>query len=165
MTYDIFSPIPPQEPSTGRGTEFLKFFTSSNMRGLYIMGGVSGMLVFIGIFLLFPSVDTKEWTGNMPLCSVCILAFSTAMAFRAPDYTEPIPLIGPVKLKYIVIALAIIDAAMLPHTSPASDAAHLGAAFTGWAFNSMLRKGKDITAPVTAIAVWLDKIATRNRLS
>ena len=63
------------------------------------------------------------------------------------------------------VALAIIDAAMLPHTSPASDAAHLGAAFTGWAFNSMLRKGKDITAPVTAIAVWLDKIATRNRRS
>lgn len=28
MTYDIFSNIPPQEPSTGRGTEFLKFFTS-----------------------------------------------------------------------------------------------------------------------------------------
>ena len=28
MTYDIFSPIPPQEPTTGKGTEFLKFFTS-----------------------------------------------------------------------------------------------------------------------------------------
>ena len=28
MTYDIFSSDPPQEPSTGRGTEFLKFFTS-----------------------------------------------------------------------------------------------------------------------------------------
>ena len=28
MTYDIFSSNPPQEPCTGRGTEFLKFFTS-----------------------------------------------------------------------------------------------------------------------------------------
>ena len=28
MTYDIFSSNPPQEPNTGRGTEFLKFFTS-----------------------------------------------------------------------------------------------------------------------------------------
>ena len=28
MTYDIFSSNPPQEPSTGRGTEFLKFFSS-----------------------------------------------------------------------------------------------------------------------------------------
>ena len=28
MTYDIFSSNPAQEPSTGRGTEFLKFFTS-----------------------------------------------------------------------------------------------------------------------------------------
>ena len=28
MTYDIFSPNPPQEPATGKGTEFLKFLTS-----------------------------------------------------------------------------------------------------------------------------------------
>jgi membrane associated rhomboid family serine protease len=145
------------------GGVFLRFFTSSNLRGLYIMGGIAGMIVFTGIFLLFPSIQLKNWTGNIPLCSVCILTFCTALAFRAPDSTEPIPLIGPVKIKYIVLALAITDAAILPHVSPVSDAAHLGAAAVGWLFNYMLRKGKDITAPVTAIAVWLDKILSKTK--
>ena len=145
------------------GGVFLRFFTSSNLRGLYILGGIAGMIVFTGIFLLFPSIQLKDWTGNIPLCSVCILTFCTALAFRAPDSTEPIPLIGPVKIKYIVLALAITDAAILPHVSPVSDAAHLGAAAVGWLFNYMLRKGKDITAPVTAIAFWLDKILSKTK--
>ena len=147
------------------GNVFLRFFTSNNLRGLYILGGVAGMLVFTGLFMLFPSLQLKDWTGSIPLCSACILAFCTALAFRAPDSTEPIPLIGPVKIKYIVIALAIIDAAMLPNVNPATDAVHLGAAFIGWLFNAVLRKGKDITAPVTTVAVWLDSLLRTNRKS
>jgi len=142
------------------GSIFLKSFTSNNLRGLYILGGVAGMIVFTGLFMLFPSLQIKDWTGNMPLCSACVLAIGSALAFRIPNATEPIPVIGPVKIKYIVIALAIIDVAMLPNVNPTTDAVHLAAALTGWLFNYMLRKGRDITAPVTAVAVWLDKIFT-----
>lgn len=145
------------------GSVFLKYFTSNNLRGLYILGGVTGMIVFTGLFMLFPSLQLKDWAGSIPLCSACILAFCTALAFRIPDNTEPIPLIGPVKIKYIVMALAVIDVAMLPNVNPATDAVHLGAALTGWAFNTMLRKGKDITKPVTAVAVWLDSIVHSKR--
>ncbi|MBO4724222.1 MAG: rhomboid family intramembrane serine protease [Bacteroidaceae bacterium] len=140
------------------GGVFMRYFTSNNLRGLYVLGGVAGMVVFTGVFMLFPSLQIKDWAGSIPLCSACILAFCTALAFRAPDSTEPIPLIGPVKIKYIVIALAIIDAAMLPNVNPATDAVHLGAAFIGWLFNTLLRKGKDITTPVTAVAVWFDSL-------
>ena len=147
------------------GGVFLQPFTSNNLRGLYIMGGIAGMIVFTGVFLLFPPLQFKGWSDSIPLCSVCILTFCTALAFRAPDRTESIPLIGPVKIKFIVIALAVIDVALLPHVNPATDAAHLGGAFLGWAFNAMLRKGKDLTAPVTAIAVWLDSLVNRKRLS
>lgn len=142
------------------GNIFIKSFTSNNLRGLYILGGITGMIVFTGIFMLFPSLQLKDWTGSIPLCSACVLAICTALAFRIPDATEPIPLIGPVKIKYIVIALAIIDIAMLPNVNPATDLVHLGAAAIGWAFNYLLRKGKDITSPITAVAVWLDKIFT-----
>lgn len=142
------------------GNIFIKSFTSNNLRGLYILGGITGMIVFTGIFMLFPSLQLKDWTGSIPLCSACVLAIATALAFRIPDATEPIPLIGPVKIKYIVIALAIIDIAMLPNVNPATDLVHLGAAAIGWAFNYLLRKGKDITSPITAVAVWLDKVFT-----
>ena len=145
------------------GGVFLKFFTSNALRGLYVLGGMTGMLLFTGIFMAFPSLQQRGWTDSIPLCSVCILAFCTALAFRAPDATEQIPLIGAVSLKYIVITLAIIDVALLPNVNPATDAAHLGAAFTGWAFNYMLGRGKDLTSPVTTVAVWLDKIIHRKK--
>lgn len=144
------------------GGVFLRHYTSGNLRGLYILGGIAGMAVFTGVFMLFPSLQLKDWTGSMPLCSACILAICTALAFRAPDNKEPIPLIGPVKIKFIVITLAIIDIAMLPNVNPVTDAVHLGAAFVGWAFYALLRKGKDITAPVTAVAVWLDSLFNKH---
>ena len=140
------------------GSIFLRYFTSNNLRGLYILGGIAGMIVFTGVFMLFPSLQLKDWIGSMPLCSACILAVCSALAFRVPDNTEPIPLIGPVKIKYIVIALAIVDVAMLPHVNPVTDAVHLAAGLTGWAFNAMLRKGKDITAPFSARAVRIESL-------
>lgn len=140
------------------GSIFLRYFTSNNLRGLYILGGIAGMVVFTGVFMLFPSLQLKDWIASLPLCSACILAICSALAFRVPDTTEPIPLIGPVKIKYIVIALAVVDLSMLPNVNPVTDAVHLAAGLTGWAFNSMLRKGKDITAPISAIAVRIDSL-------
>lgn len=140
------------------GSIFLRYFTSNNLRGLYILGGIAGMVVFTGVFMLFPSLQLKDWIASLPLCSACILAICSALAFRVPDTTEPIPLIGPVKIKYIVIALAVVDLSMLPNVNPVTDAVHLAAGITGWAFNSMLRKGKDITAPISAIAVRIDSL-------
>lgn len=147
------------------GGVFLRYFTSNHLRGLYILGGIAGMLLFTATFVTFPGLQLRGWHDNMPLCSACILAFCTALAFHAPDSTEPIPLIGPVKIKYIVIALVLVDLALLPHVNPATDAAHVGAAATGWLFNYMLRKGKDLTAPVTAVAVWIDTLIHRKRIS
>lgn len=140
------------------GSIFLRYFTSNNLRGLYILGGIAGMVVFTGVFMLFPSLQLKDWIASLPFCSACILAICSALAFRVPDTTEPIPLIGPVKIKYIVIALAVVDLSMLPNVNPVTDAVHLAAGLTGWAFNSMLRKGKDITAPISAIAVRIDSL-------
>jgi len=145
------------------GGIFLRYFTSNNLRGLYILGGIAGMAVFTGIFMAFPSLQLKDWAGSVPLCSACVLALATALAFRVPNNTEPIPFIGQVKIKYIVIALAVIDAAMLPNVNPATDAVHLGAAFVGWAFNAMLRKGKDITSPVNAVAVMVDSLRRKKK--
>lgn len=145
------------------GSIFLRYFTSNALRGLYIMGGITGMVVFTGVFLLFPSLQKKEWLDCMPLCSACILAFCTALAFRAPNNTEPIPLIGPVKIKYIIIALVLIDLAILPQANPATDAVHLGAAGLGWFFNRMLSKGKDITMPVNTVSVWIDNLFHRKK--
>ncbi len=144
------------------GGIFLRYFTTNSLRGMYIMGGIAAMLLFTGVFSLYPSENMQRITPVIPLCSACVLAFSTALAFRMPDGTQAIPLLGPVKIKYIVIALALTDMALLPNVSIATDAAHLGAAGTGWLFNYMLnRKGKDITAPFSAAAIWIENMIVK----
>ena len=137
------------------GGIFLQYYTSNQLRGLYILGAIAGMALFTANYLLIPLFRLKEWSEAMPLASVSILTFGTALAFRAPNHQEQIPLIGAVKLKYIIIVLALIDAALLPFVNPATDAAHLGGALVGWMFYRLLVKGKDLTSPVTVIAIWI----------
>ena len=146
------------------GGIFLQYYTSNQLRGLYILGGIAGMALFTANFMLIPLFHLKDWSATMPLASVSILAFSTALAFRAPNHQEQIPVIGQVKLKYIIIALALVDAALLPSVNPATDAAHLGGALVGWMFYRLLAKGKDLTAPVTAIAIRIYGLFSKRRL-
>ena len=143
------------------GKVFLKYYTSNSLRGLYIIGSLTAMAVFSAVFSLFPSIREKDWTAEMPMASASILAFATALAFKAPDNTEPIPFLGNVKLKYIVIALALTDIALLPWVNPATDAAHLGSVLAGWVFYRLMRKGIDITAPVSRIYVLFSNLFSK----
>lgn len=145
------------------GGIFLQYYTSNHLRGLYVLGAIAGMALFTATFMLFPGFALKDWSATIPLASVSILTFCTALAFRAPNHQEQIPLIGPVKLKYIIIILGVTDAALIPSINPASDAAHLGGVLTGWLFYRLLVKGRDLTAPVTAVAIWLYGLFNKNR--
>ncbi len=142
------------------GSLFQKFFTNTHLRGLYIIGGLTTMACYTGIMLI-PAFRFKDWSQTMPMTAACILSIAVALAFRAPEHKEAIPLIGEVKIKYIVIILALIDIALLPKTNPATDLAYIGAAAAGFMFNRLLRKGVDITKPVTVFFVWIDNLINR----
>lgn len=145
------------------GGIFQRYFTNTHLRGLYIIGGFAGMIGYT-CSMLIPFFRLKAWTETMPMASACILALAVALAFREPDHQETIPVIGPVKIKYIVIALALIDIALFPRTNPATDLAHAAAAASGYLFNRLLGKGIDMTRPVTAFFVWINGFFTRKRL-
>lgn len=137
------------------GGIFQQYYTNSHLRGLYILGALAGMAFYMATYQTISVAADRDWADAMPMTSCAVLAFSTAVAFKAPNHQEQIPLIGNVKVKYIVIAIALVDAALLPHINPATDAAHAGAVLAGWLFCRMLSKGHDLTKPVTAFFVWL----------
>lgn len=132
------------------GGLFLRRSTSAGMRGLYILGALAAMVCFTATNFA-PFLRTAQ--GTMPLASASILAIGTALAFQAPDSTEKLPLLGYVKIKWIVIALGLADVALLPHPSAAMDLAHAGAAAMGWYYQYRLRQGSDITAPLNRLYV------------
>lgn len=137
------------------GGIFQRYFTNTHLRGMYIIGGLAGMIGY-SCTMLVPVFQLKDWNGTMPMTSACILALAVAVAFKAPEHQETIPLIGQVRLKYIVMVLALIDIALFPRTNPATDLAHAAAAVAGYLFVRLLSKGVDITRPVTAFFVWIN---------
>ena len=145
------------------GGIFQRYFTNTHLRGLYIIGGLAGMVGYT-CTMLIPVFQLKDWNGTMPMASACILSIAVALAFRAPDHQETIPVIGPVKIKYIVIALALVDIALFPRTNPATDLAHAAAGAAGFLFVRLLSKGRDITKPVTAFFVWINGLFNRKRI-
>ena len=59
------------------GNVFMRYFTSNNLRGLYILGGIAGMVVFTGTFSSRTgqaaprSARPVSWPSALRLLSVC----------------------------------------------------------------------------------------------
>lgn len=146
------------------GKIFDNTFTSSQLRGMYIIGSLTGAAFYLAFFNLLPFMQAKDYNDTMPGASTSILALATAVAFRIPKHEEFIPFIGPVKLRNLVIALALIDLALLPKTNPGTDFAHIGAALSGWWFSKSIRRGHDITAWTNTFFFWVFKVSQKIRM-
>ena len=111
---------------------------------LYILGGLAGALTF------FMYAQVINLTGGMAYgASAAVTCIVIAAAFLAPDYIIRLLILGDVKLKYIALALIIIDIAMISsRDNTGGHLAHLGGAAIGGMFVHMLRRGKDITEPL-----------------
>ena len=48
------------------GQRFQTLFTNSQLRGIYILGALAGMVFFTLIFNLFPAMQTKDYLWTMP---------------------------------------------------------------------------------------------------
>ena len=145
------------------GKRFQILYTNSQLRGVYILGAIAGMVFFTLLFNLFPALQTKDHLWTMPGTSTAVLAIASATAFRAPNYMQKLPIIGFIPVKYLVIALGVINVALIPNINPATDFAHLGAVLTGYLYVRCHKHGTDITKPVTVVAVWIDKICDKFR--
>lgn len=138
------------------GTLFLQYFNNSTLRGIYVLGALSSMLFY---FLYFQLFSPDDYAPGFPAASGAILSIASVLAFKAPEHAEALPLIGPMKTKYLALTLVLIDIALFPEGNPATDTAHLGAFLLGFLYYHMLKKGTDITKPVTYTIIAIQNIA------
>jgi membrane associated rhomboid family serine protease len=108
---------------------------------LYILGGVSGGLLFIilGGFLYVSAYALGA--------SAAVTAIGVAAAMIAPDYNIRLILIGDVKLKFVVAALLVLDLISIANNvNTGGHLAHLGGAMMGWFYIFSLKQGRDFSA-------------------
>lgn len=135
------------------GTIFLNFLDSKKLFSTYILGGLSGALLFILAMNVFPAFS--GYASVALGASAAVLAIMVAAATMVPNYVVNLVLIGPVKLKYIAIVSVVLDVLLIPSGNAGGHFGHLGGALFGFVYASQLKRGKDLTVDFLKPFFWL----------
>lgn len=128
------------------GRIFLQFLNEKKLVVTYLLGGLSGALVYILAFNLFP-VFKNVLTVSMAFgASASVMAILIAAATYVPDFVIRLVFIGKVRLKYIAMVYIIMDLISIPKENAGGHIAHLGGALFGFLYIQQLKKGKDFTS-------------------
>lgn len=130
------------------GRLFLYFFSAKHLRGLYVVGGLLGGLLYIVAYNLFPVFSTQLYSATLVGASASVLAIAIATAVREPEYRINLMLIGPVRLKYFALFIILFDILYVGSNNAGGHIAHLGGALAGWWFARGVSRGYDITRGV-----------------
>lgn len=134
------------------GALFLSFYSAKHLRGVYILGGICGGLLYMAAYNIFPYFHLMVEYSFMLGASASVLAIVVATAYREPNYPIRLFLFGTVQLKYLALIVVVLDLLFITSNNAGGHIAHLGGALAGLWFASSLSKGTDITA-------WINKIA------
>ena len=128
---------------------FSTYFNQKQLLGLYILGGVFAGLIYILSYLILPVFQNSSSTLVGASGSIMAILFATVT--YNPYMEIRLILIGRVKLWHIAVVVIALDLIQLPSSNAGGHLAHLGGAFFGYLFVSILRNGTDLTEAVTKI--------------
>ncbi len=124
-----------------------EFLGGSKVVSLYVLGGLSGGLVYLLIYNLLP--NTSNFIGPMMLgASAGVYAVVIGSAVLMPDYTLHLMFFGPVRIKYLALGFMLLAYVGLIGQNAGGDLAHLGGAALGFIFIKQLQSGTDLGKPV-----------------
>ncbi|MBQ8673787.1 MAG: rhomboid family intramembrane serine protease [Bacteroides sp.] len=127
------------------GTLFLYYFSAKHLRGVYILGGICGGLLFMLAYNLFPYFQVLVPHSFMLGASASVLAIVAATAYREPNHPVQLFLFGTVRLKYLALVVIGMDLLFITSDNGGGHIAHLGGALAGLWFAMSLSKGHDVT--------------------
>lgn len=137
------------------GQIFLNFLDSKKLLSTYILGGLSGALVFILMMNVVPRFAPTVLGATALGASAAVLAIVVAAATTAPNFVVRLVLIGPVKLKYIALVSVVLDVLLIPSGNAGGHFGHLGGALWGFLFAWQLKKGRNLTIDFLKPIFWL----------
>lgn len=138
------------------GSIFMNTFSGSKLTGVYILGGISGAIVYIAAYALFPAFELERYQSWAIGASASVMAIVFAVCTYLPNHKIYVFLIGPVKLIHLALFTAIIDLLSIPSGNAGGHIAHLGGAMFGYLFTLSFRRNFDLTGGLSSM---LNKIS------
>lgn len=137
------------------GNIFLNFLDSKKLLSTYVLGALSGALIFVISFNLIPRFAEVAEHATAVGASAATLSILVAAATTVPNYVVRLVLIGPIKLKYIALVLVLIDFIFIPDGNAGGHFGHLGGALFGFIYASQLKQGRDLTVDFLKPIYWI----------
>jgi membrane associated rhomboid family serine protease len=126
------------------GRIFLEYLDQRKLVAVYLLGGISGALVYILSFNIFPAFKGIVADSVAIGASASVMAIVIAIATYVPDYAVQLFLFGRIKIKYMALAIFILTSIMDFSVNSGGKLAHIGGAFFGYFYIINLRHGRDI---------------------
>lgn len=139
------------------GKIFLEYLDQRKLVALYLLGGLSGALVYVLSFNIFPVYKEIVYESVAIGASASVMAIVIAISAYIPNYTIHLFLIGRIKIIYVALAIFILTSAVDFSVNSGGKLAHIGGAVFGYFFAVNLKKGRDTGKWVNKI---IDYLAT-----
>lgn len=133
------------------GKLFVEYLGNDKLIATYLLGGLTGALIYILSFNIFPVFASVGGSAHLMGASAGVIAVLVAVATLLPDYTVFLIIFGAVRLKYIAIVSILLYAISIPNGNAGGELAHLGGALFGFVMIKQLRNGRDLTKWMTAL--------------
>ncbi len=146
------------------GKMFIGYFSQKQLVGLYFLGGIGGALFYILAYNFVPSLSSHLFLSYLIGASASVMAIIFALVRYIPDEEVHLALIGPIKLKYLGIAMLVLDVIGTTSINAGGSIAHIGGAVTGYFFAQLIiNSGKDITEPINRVIGWVNDLFKQNK--
>ncbi|MGK0487134.1 MAG: membrane associated rhomboid family serine protease [Candidatus Endobugula sp.] len=142
------------------GKIIVEYLGQNKVLGLYVWGGIFGGLLYLLAYNVIPFYQGAVATSYLLGASGGVIAIVVGAATFMPNYTIPLILLGPVKLKYIAAFYVITSLLRSTGVNAGGEIAHLGGALAGWLFITQLKKGSDWSRVVVDFVIWMKSLFT-----
>jgi membrane associated rhomboid family serine protease len=126
------------------GRIFLEYLDQRKLVAVYLLGGLSGALVYVLSFNVFPAFTGVLNKSVAIGASASVMAVVIAIAAYVPNYTIQLLLLGKIKIKYMALAIFVLTSFMDFSVNSGGKLAHIGGALFGYLYTINLRHGHDI---------------------
>ena len=127
---------------------------------LYVLGGISGGLVFLVMYNIAPYLQVGLSGATLIGASGGVFAIIVGLATLLPDYTVFLLFLGAVRIKYIAAFYILLSVAELVGSNPGGNLAHLAGALVGFGFVRSLKNGVDWGEPIYAFLDFVNALFT-----
>ncbi len=135
------------------GEMFYQVYSSRQLVGMYVFGGLCGALLFLLSFAVFPYMRDIAGVHYLLGASAPMLSLMGALLFKVPNVELRLFLFGKVRFKWVALAFIAVDVIFLME-APGRHFAHIGGFLSGILFAWLFDRGTDVTRWINAVIDW-----------